>query len=133
MRAKTLQIVWHEKQPVFSLDFHPEGYLATGGADREIKARVYMRGQRWWWGFVCAVAAARSFSKCKGARVLYICSFPDMMLIMSNALLSTQLWDLSTDADGWPAAHYLCALAGHTKGVNCVRFSPTGACVCAHV
>lgn len=39
MRAKTLQIVWHEKQPVFSVDFHPDGYLATGGADREIKVR----------------------------------------------------------------------------------------------
>jgi len=40
MRAKTLQIIWHEKQPVFSVDFHPNGYLATGGADREIKVRA---------------------------------------------------------------------------------------------
>lgn len=40
MRAKTLQIIWHEKQPVFSVDFHPDGYLATGGADREIKVNA---------------------------------------------------------------------------------------------
>lgn len=39
MRAKTLQIMWHETQPVFSVDFHPDGYLATGGGDREIKVR----------------------------------------------------------------------------------------------
>ncbi|WIA28323.1 hypothetical protein OEZ86_010873 [Tetradesmus obliquus] len=37
MKAKTLQIIWHSKDPVFSIDFHPDGYFATGGADREIK------------------------------------------------------------------------------------------------
>lgn len=39
MRAKTLQIVWHGKEPVFSLDFHPSGMLATAGADKDIKVR----------------------------------------------------------------------------------------------
>ena len=37
MKVKVLQIVWHNKEPVFSLDFHPSGLLATGGADSEIK------------------------------------------------------------------------------------------------
>lgn len=37
-KAKTLQIVWHGKEPVYSLDFHPDGTLYTGGADKEIKA-----------------------------------------------------------------------------------------------
>lgn len=37
MKAKTIQIVWHEKQPVFSLDFHPDGTLITSGGDKEIK------------------------------------------------------------------------------------------------
>jgi WD40 repeat protein len=37
MKAKTLQIIWHSKDPVFSIDFHPDGYFATGGADKEIK------------------------------------------------------------------------------------------------
>ena len=37
MKVKVLQIVWHNKEPVFSLDFHPTGLLATGGADSEIK------------------------------------------------------------------------------------------------
>lgn len=38
MRAKTIQIVWHGKEPVYSVDFHPDGTLFTGGADKEIKA-----------------------------------------------------------------------------------------------
>jgi len=37
MKAKTLQVVWHSKQPVFSLDFHPSGLLATGGGDKDVK------------------------------------------------------------------------------------------------
>ena len=40
MRVKTLQIVWHGKEPVYSLDFHPSGILATGGADKEIKVKL---------------------------------------------------------------------------------------------
>ncbi|GAX74420.1 hypothetical protein CEUSTIGMA_g1869.t1 [Chlamydomonas eustigma] len=37
MRVKTLQIVWHEKEPVCSVDFSKDGILATGGADKTIK------------------------------------------------------------------------------------------------
>lgn len=44
MKAKTLQVVWHSKQPVFSLDFHPSGLLATGGGDKDVKVR-----KRWDW------------------------------------------------------------------------------------
>jgi len=40
MKVKVLQIVWHNKEPVFSVDFHPSGILATGGADSEIKVRL---------------------------------------------------------------------------------------------
>lgn len=39
MKAKTIQIVWHSKEPVWTLDFHPSGLLATGGGDKEIKVR----------------------------------------------------------------------------------------------
>jgi hypothetical protein len=49
MRVKTLQIYWHNKDPVFTLDFHPHGgYLATGGADKDIKVCVIHspRGER---------------------------------------------------------------------------------------
>lgn len=40
MKAKTLQILWHGKDPVLSLDFHPSGLLATGGADKDIRVRL---------------------------------------------------------------------------------------------
>ncbi len=40
MKAKILQIVWHEKEPVYSVDFHSTGILATAGADKEIKVSM---------------------------------------------------------------------------------------------
>jgi hypothetical protein len=40
MKAKTLQILWHGKDPVLTLDFHPSGLLATGGADKDVRVRV---------------------------------------------------------------------------------------------
>lgn len=42
-KVKTLQIVWHGKEPVFSVDFHPDGSLATAGADKEIKVWEVMQ------------------------------------------------------------------------------------------
>lgn len=37
MKAKPLQIFWHQRDPILSLDFHCKGLLATGGADKDIK------------------------------------------------------------------------------------------------
>ena len=38
MRSDTLQIVWHTRKPVFSVDIHLQsGTLATGGADNDVK------------------------------------------------------------------------------------------------
>eukprot|EP00898_Chlorokybus_atmophyticus_P003827 jgi/Chlat1/4445/Chrsp29S00330 len=39
MKVKTLQIVWHTKEPVLTLEFHPKDLhlLVTGGADKDIK------------------------------------------------------------------------------------------------
>ncbi|KAI7835339.1 hypothetical protein COHA_010755, partial [Chlorella ohadii] len=44
VKAKTLQVVWHSKEPVYSVDFHPNGQLATGGADKEVKVWEVERG-----------------------------------------------------------------------------------------
>lgn len=40
MKVKVLQIVWHNKEPIFSLDFDASGTLATAGADSEIKVNA---------------------------------------------------------------------------------------------
>ena len=63
MKAKTLQIVWHGKEPVFSVDFHPDGYLATGGADKEVKVRAGFR----WRARARAGAGAAAFGRAAAA------------------------------------------------------------------
>ncbi len=41
MHLKTLQIIWHGKEPVFSVDFQPNSHtLVSGGQDGEIKVPV---------------------------------------------------------------------------------------------
>lgn len=46
MKGGTVQINWHDVQPVLTLDFHPPtGTLATGGADHDIKLWVITPGE----------------------------------------------------------------------------------------
>lgn len=40
MLFKTVFCLWHSKQPVFSIDFHPSGRIATAGADSVVRVRV---------------------------------------------------------------------------------------------
>lgn len=42
MKCNTRLIAWHNKEPVLSLDFHPSGRLATGGADNTVKVSSSM-------------------------------------------------------------------------------------------
>ncbi|KAH7622201.1 putative Chromatin assembly factor 1 subunit FAS2 [Nannochloris sp. 'desiccata'] len=72
-KVKTIQIVWHSKEPVYSCDFHPDGTLYTAGADKEIKS-----------------------------------------------------WEIFLEEDGYASVKHTATLTGHTKTVNCVRFSPSG-------
>jgi len=41
MRSQTLEIIWHAKEPVLSVDFHPSDprLFATGGGDKDVKVR----------------------------------------------------------------------------------------------
>ncbi|KAL4452332.1 hypothetical protein ABPG75_007994 [Micractinium tetrahymenae] len=66
MRAKTLQIVWHAKEPVYSVDFHPNGQLVTGGADKEVKVWEVERGEDGYANVrhVCSLAAHLSTVNC---------------------------------------------------------------------
>lgn len=47
MKAKTLQIVWHEKEPVYSVDFCGPNCFATAGADKEIKIWQVRKVEGW--------------------------------------------------------------------------------------
>ena len=40
MRAGVLSIQWHDQTPVYSLSFHPAGFLATAGGDKEVNVSV---------------------------------------------------------------------------------------------
>ncbi len=35
----SVQVVWHDREPVLALDFAGSGILATGGGDKTIKVR----------------------------------------------------------------------------------------------
>ena len=44
MKLATPEIVWHSKEPLLSADFHragPSWRLATGGADNDVKVKLY--------------------------------------------------------------------------------------------
>lgn len=46
MKGGTVQINWHDVQPVLTLDFHPQtGFLATGGNDHDIKIWEIIEGE----------------------------------------------------------------------------------------
>lgn len=40
MKYKTIEINWHDRNPVFSLDFHSSNKLATAGADTCVRVRI---------------------------------------------------------------------------------------------
>lgn len=42
MKPKTPQISWHGRDPIFSIDFHPSGRVATAGADNDVKVKGYL-------------------------------------------------------------------------------------------
>eukprot|EP01116_Phalansterium_solitarium_P003678 TRINITY_DN144_c0_g1_i2.p1 TRINITY_DN144_c0_g1~~TRINITY_DN144_c0_g1_i2.p1 ORF type:complete len:449 (-),score=166.97 TRINITY_DN144_c0_g1_i2:75-1421(-) len=50
MIFKTVQILWHEREPIFSCDFHSSGRLATCGGDNDVKI--------WWCQHATATATA---------------------------------------------------------------------------
>lgn len=45
MKAKAFQIHWHNKQPIYSVDFHPNNSnkLATCGGDNNVRVRGEMK------------------------------------------------------------------------------------------
>ena len=42
----TPEVVWHEKQPILSVDFHSSGRLASGGADNFVRVSALINVTR---------------------------------------------------------------------------------------
>jgi chromatin assembly factor 1 subunit B len=97
-KVKTLQIVWHGKEPVYSVDFHSNGTLATAGADKEVKL--------WAVSYACSCGC-----ELQGVLILVLTAFE---------------FQIGQGEDGYATAEHVHTLTGHSKTVNCVRFSPSG-------
>jgi chromatin assembly factor 1 subunit B len=105
MRGGTVQINWHDLQPVLSLDFHPaSGRLATAGADHDVK-----------------VPPLPPFRPVVGLASSHVLT-----------LSVLQIWTIAPDgSDGkLPTATFQSGLApngtAHNSAVNAIRFSPSG-------
>ena len=131
MRVKTLQVVWHNQKPIYSVDFHPSGVLATGGGDKDVK--------------VCTVYDMLVTLPANAAATSVLCpavvegqhSMPAYVSFIATKhfTLACTHQQVILDDDRNPSVEHIGHLAGHTRDVNSVRFSPTGAAylsICAY-
>lgn len=130
MRVKTLQVVWHNQKPIYSVDFHPSGVLATGGGDTDVK--------------VCTVYDMLVTLLANAAATSVLCavvegqhSMPACVSLIGtkNFTFACMHQQVNIDDDRNPSVEHIGHLAGHTRDVNSVRFSPTGAAglsICAY-
>lgn len=113
MKVKVVQIVWHNKEPVFSVDFHPSGLLATGGADGEIKASSGPPAS-----FLTNRLARNEQCACDGT-------------YFKTCVRWLQLWKLGPEGQEAMGITFLESVTGDKfdtglKTWNCIRFCPTG-------
>ena len=40
MKIKTPQISWHSREPIYSVDFHKSGRIATAGSESDVKVNI---------------------------------------------------------------------------------------------
>jgi chromatin assembly factor 1 subunit B len=96
MKVKTVLIAWHGREPVYSIDFHSSGRIATGGADNCVNVRS------------------------RKTITLAVTQMNDGKM----ALL--QIWKVAAAMDGDVQVEFQANLTRHQKAVNAVRFSPNG-------
>ena len=125
MRVKTLQVVWHNQKPIYSVDFHPSGVLATGGGDKDVKVCIVYDM------LVSLPATAAATSMLCSAVVEGQRSSPgcDNLTRTHHLTFSCMRQQVILDENRSPSVEHIGHLAGHTRDVNSVRFSPTGAAV----
>lgn len=102
-----------------AVDFHPNGQLFTGGADKEVKV------------WEVSAAAVGGFAPPRPQ-----CNSPAQPPAPkpTAAVCSRRqpphhpgMPQVERGSDGYPSVRHLSSLTAHLNTVNCVRFSPTGA------
>lgn len=104
MKFCTLQIVWHERQPVFTIEFLLSDVFATGGADNIVRVRLLL-----FFPFL-----KKRFVDLEGR----------LSKDRSNAF-ENGMQALSAKGSQ-PSAHLISELSGPSGNVNVIRLCPTG-------
>eukprot|EP01112_Ceratiomyxa_fruticulosa_P019530 TRINITY_DN6412_c0_g2_i1.p1 TRINITY_DN6412_c0_g2~~TRINITY_DN6412_c0_g2_i1.p1 ORF type:complete len:577 (-),score=131.74 TRINITY_DN6412_c0_g2_i1:88-1818(-) len=98
MKSETIMILWHSKDPVFSVDFHSSGRLVTGGADNDVKIWRIIRNN-----------TNNNVTNNEHT---------------TEATSSTSV--TKNKHKEYHSIEFLANLSRHSKAVNSVRFSPSG-------
>jgi hypothetical protein len=87
MRASTLEIIWHAKEPVLSVDFHPTDarLFATGGGDKDVKVRERERE----FARETRASPPPRRRRCKRKRTIGAPILPSLILLLPNIATST--------------------------------------------
>ncbi|XP_077224501.1 transducin/WD40 repeat-like superfamily protein [Tasmannia lanceolata] len=125
MKGGTVQINWHDTKPVLTLDFHSlTGFLATGGADNDIKLWLISPGE------VQKNAPTASYQSClsyHGSAVNILRFSPSGDQLASGADGGELLiWKLHSTDDGY-TWKVLKTLSFHRKDVLDLQWSTDGA------
>ncbi|KAI9296186.1 WD40 repeat-like protein [Neoconidiobolus thromboides FSU 785] len=110
MKASTLQFLWHCKDPIYSLDFHPniKDYFATCGSDSTVRLwRLVPRGEE--------VFPIVNEGLKKNKKDPLVIDFSKNEISKSKQVKELPL-----------TIEYMATLSGHNAPVNVVKFSPDG-------
>ncbi|KAL6747735.1 WD40-repeat-containing domain protein [Haematococcus lacustris] len=125
MKAKTIQIVWHGREPVCSLDFHPADptLLLTAGADKDVKL----------WEVSCdadgspGVAYLSSFGGlASGVNCVRFSPSGEQVAVGCDGG-ELSLWHAVEEAGGAGGEWRLCGtLRGHGQDIHDLAWAPDG-------
>ncbi|KAJ1336408.1 hypothetical protein BSLG_007192 [Batrachochytrium salamandrivorans] len=137
MRAKTLQILWHDRRPVFSIDFEPTpgGRLATCGGDSCVRHLTltsvsFMGGDHAHYGYASTMNGRTYTSFLNGIPMcgyfMVTAAFTTLPRSSNPGISLLQIWRVVRTNMQPPEMEFLATLSRHAAEVNCVRWCPTG-------
>jgi WD40 repeat protein len=109
MKVEVPMVDWHGQVPIFGVDFHPSGRLATASQDGTIRVRPFL------------------VTRVRPTRLSLHLPFTLPPLSTFLFSLRAQLWQLRRHVhDDQLVLEFLAELEGHDAAVNTIRFSPNG-------